>query len=104
MSKALAKELAENVPIKGKSLAVVSLRDRTGTQGGKAVAEELGDKLSGDLAKTGWFDVKERIDLRVVLDEKDLDTAGIIKNEAVRSKLAGVQYIVIGGVTVSESK
>lgn len=53
---------------------------------------------------TGWFDVKERIDLRGVLNETDLDAAGIVKNENVRKQLAGVKYVVIGGVTVTEAQ
>ena len=44
--------------------------------------------------------MKERIDLRGIIDEQDLDAAGIVKNENVRKKLAGVKYIVLGGVTV----
>ena len=62
------------------------------------------DKVQGALIDGGWFDVKERIDLRGVLSEQDLDAAGIVKNASVRDKLAGVKYIVIGGVTVTESR
>jgi len=102
LAKALADELTDSAPVKGKSLSVASLRNRTGSVIGRAVTEELGDKLTGALDKTNWFDMKERIDLRSILDEKDLETAGIVKNPDVRKKLAGIKYVVIGGVTVTE--
>jgi curli biogenesis system outer membrane secretion channel CsgG len=102
LTKAVATKLREGMPIKGESIAVVSLRDRTGTAPSRVVVDELADKLAGALVDTGWFDVKERIDLRGILTEKDLDTAGVVKNEDVKKKLAGVKYIVIGGVTVTE--
>jgi curli biogenesis system outer membrane secretion channel CsgG len=102
LAKGLAGKLKEGMVVKGESVAVVSLRNRSGTTQGKVIADELADKVQGALIDTGWFDVKERIDLRAVLDEKDLDTAGIVKNENVRKKLAGVKYIIIGGVTVTE--
>jgi hypothetical protein len=99
LAKGLAGKLREGMVVKGESIAVVTLRNRSGTRQGKVVADELADKVQGALIDTAWFDVKERIDLRAVLDEKDLDTAGMVKNENVRKKLAGVKYIVIGGVT-----
>ena len=102
LAKGLAGKLKEGMVVKSESIAVVSLRNRSGTSQGKVIADELADKVQGSLIDTGWFDVKERIDLRAILDEKDLDTAGIVKNENVRKKLAGVKYIVIGGVTVTE--
>ena len=102
LAKGLAGKLKEGIVVKGESIAVVSLRNRSGTSQGKTIADELADKVTGSLIDSGWFDVKERIDLRAVLDEKELETAGILKNENVRKKLAGVKYIVIGGVTVTE--
>ena len=101
LTKGLTGKLKEGMVIKGESVAVVSLRNRGSTSRGKVVADELADKVQGALIDTGWFDVKERIDLRGLLDEKDLETAGLVKNESVRKKLAGVKYIVIGGVTVT---
>ncbi len=88
--------------IKSESVAVVSLRNRSGTARGRVITDELADKVQGALIDTGWFDVKERIDLRGVLDERELDTAGIVKNRTVRTRLTGVKYVVIGGVTVTE--
>ncbi len=102
LAKGLTSKLKEGTVVKGESVAVVSLRNRGDTGQGKAIAEELADKVQGALIDTGWFDVKERIDLRGILTEQDLDTAGIVKNESVRKKLAGVKYIVIGGVTVTD--
>ncbi len=102
LAKGLAAKLREGVVVKGEAIAVISLRNRSGSARGKIVVEELADKVQGALIDTGWFEVKERIDLRAALAEQDLDKAGIVKNEDVRKKLAGVKYIVIGGVTVTE--
>jgi len=102
LAKELAGKLREDMVVKGESIGVVSLRNRSGTNQGKIIADELADKIQGALIDTGWFDVKERIDLRAILDEEDLDTAGIVKNENVKKKLAGVKYIVIGGITVTD--
>ena len=102
LSKALAKKLKEGMMVKGYSVAVVSLRNRSGTPNGKVVADEIADKVAGALLETGWFDVKERIDLREVLNEKDLESAEIVRNPNVQPKLAGVRCIVMGGVTVTE--
>jgi len=104
LAAALARKLRDGVLIKGESVAVVSLRNRSGTTMGRTLADELADKLSGSLAQTGWFNVKERIDLRSVLAEKDLESVhGIVGNRSVTQRLAGVAYIVIGGVTVGAS-
>ena len=102
LAKGLAIKLKEGMVVKGETIAVISLRNRSGSARGKIVVDELADKVQGALIDTGWFEVKERLDLRGVLAEQDLDMAGIVKNENVRRKLAGVKYIVIGGVTVSE--
>jgi hypothetical protein len=104
LAKELAGKLKVGVPAKGATVAVVSLRNRAGTPGGKVTADELADKVQGALIDTGWFDVKERIDLRGVLNETDLDAAGLVKNENVRKQLAGVKYVVIGGVTVTDAQ
>lgn len=101
LAKALSRKLKEGLMVKGETVAVVSLRNRSGTAQGKVVADELADKLGGALIDTGWFEIKERIDLRGLLSEQDLETAGLVKNEDVKKKLAGVKYIVIGGVTVN---
>jgi hypothetical protein len=102
LAKGLAAKLKEGVVVKGEAIAVISLRNRSGSGRGRIIVDELADKVQGALIDTGWFEVKERIDLRAVLTEQDLDQAGLVKNENVRKKLAGVKYIVIGGVTVTE--
>ncbi len=101
LAETLAQKLKTGLPAKGEPIAVVTLRNRSGTSLGRTVADEVADKVTGALIDTGWFDVKERIDLSAFLDEKDLDTVGIVKNENVRKKVTGVKYIVIGGVTVT---
>jgi curli biogenesis system outer membrane secretion channel CsgG len=102
LSKALAEKLREHMPVKGEPLAVVSLRNRSGAPEGHDVADELADKLTGALVRDGWFDVKERIGLRSLLAEKDLEESDMVKSAKVREKLAGLKYIVIGGVSVSK--
>ncbi len=101
LAEALADKLRRGVFVKGESIAVLSLRDRSGTKQGRAIADELADKLSGALTDTGWFRVKERIELRAMLAEKDLESAGVVKRENVRERLADIRYVVIGGVTTA---
>ncbi|HOD80467.1 MAG: Curli production assembly/transport component CsgG [Planctomycetes bacterium ADurb.Bin126] len=102
LAKALAGKLREGVLIKGESIAVVSLRNRSKTSQGAGIAEELADKLQGALIDSGWFDVKERIDLRALIDEKTLESADIVRQAGVKQRLAGVKYIVLGGVSAAE--
>ena len=83
----------------GQSITVVSLQNRSGTARGRAVANEVADKVIGAMVDTGWFNVKERLNLKSIVDERDLGDAQIVNNPAVRKKLAGIKYIVIGGVT-----
>ena len=104
LAKALARKLREDAMIKDESVAVVTLRNRDGTPQGRAAADELADKVAGALIATRWFEVKERIDLRSILEEKDLEASDIVKNPKVAEKLAGVKLIVIGGVTLSSGK
>ncbi len=102
LAKALAGKVREGVVIKGESIAVVSLRNRGKTSQGAGIAEELADKLQGALIDSGWFDVKERIDLRALIDEKTLESADIVRQAGVKQRLAGVKYIVLGGGSVSQ--
>lgn len=102
LAKALSRKLKDGMMVKGESIAVVSLRNRCGSPKGKVTADELADKVSGALIDSGWFEVRERVDLRGIVGEKDLETAGIVANANVKDRLAGVKYIVIGGVTVSD--
>ena len=82
----------------------MSLRNRSGTKDARVVADELADKLTGALVSLNWFKVKERLDLRAILDEKDLGEAAVVKNDAVKKKLTNVKYVVVGAVTVTETK
>ena len=100
LAHALCQELSRVKSIRGQSLAVIGLRCRGGTRKAKIIAEELADKLTGSLASTGAFDVKERLGLKAILLEKDLDSAGIVNNKEVREQLQGVRFVIIGGVTV----
>ena len=98
----IAKELKDD-DLKGGSITVATLRNRGDSEKGRAIADEVADKIMGALVKTKWFDVKERIDLSSILSERDLESAQLVKNPEIRKKLAGIGYIVIGGVTISGS-
>jgi hypothetical protein len=102
LAKALVEKLKEDMLVKDETIAVGSLRNRSGADAGKIVADEVADKIAGALIAAKWFEVKERIDLRGVLDEKDLETAAIVQNPKLKGKLGGIKYLVIGGVTVSQ--
>jgi len=102
MATVIADELKDD-GIKGGSITVATLRDRGGTAKGRAVADEVADKIMGALVKTKWFDVKERIDLTSILSERDLESAQLVKNPEIQKKLAGITYIVIGGVSAGGS-
>ena len=102
MATTMAAELKDE-SIKGGSLTVVTLRNRGGSEKGRAIADEVADKIMGALVKTKWFDVKERLDLSSILSERDLESAQIVKNPEIRKKLAGISYIVIGGVSAGGS-
>ena len=100
LAKDLAKDLKKGMSLKGQSIAVANFRNRSGTALGRTMSDDLSEKLSGALHKTGWFKVKERLDLSAILDEQDLDNSRIVNNPAVRRKLSGINYVVLGGVTV----
>ncbi len=100
LAKALVKKLKRGILVEKETVAIITLRNRTGTDSCRAVADEFADKIAGALVDTNWFDVRERIDLKTLLTEKDLDTAEIVNNPHVRDKLDGVTYIIIGGVSL----
>jgi len=104
LGKGLSEKLRENMLVKGEPIAVVSLRNRSGTPEGQTLADELADKLTGALLECGWFDVKERIGLRSILDEKDLERTDMVKSAKVKEMVVGLRYIVIGGVSVSKGE
>ena len=104
LAKDLATKLTADSSYANLPIAVVSFRDRSASPLGRAISEELADKVSGFLIEAKLFDVKERIELHSILSEKDLEDAGIVKQAAVQDQLAGIEYIVVGGVTVLESK
>jgi len=104
LGKGLSEKLRENMVVKGEPIAVVSLRNRSGTPQGQTLADELADKLTGALIESGWFDVKERIGLRSILEEKDLEKTDMVKSAKVKEMLAGLKYIVIGGISVSKGE
>ncbi|MDP6546289.1 MAG: CsgG/HfaB family protein [Phycisphaerae bacterium] len=100
LCRSLAQKLREGVLLKGESVAVVSLRNRSATRNGRTVADEVGDKLSGALVDTRWFDVKERINLRGVVQEQDLEKSSVVKTPAVHERLHKLKYVIMGGVSV----
>lgn len=109
MAKSLAEKFQQGMPAKGKSIAVLTFRNRSKNEKCAVACEELSDKLTGALIETKWFSVKARIDVKAILDEKDfqaaqLDSADILKDPRIRARITGVEYIVIGGVTVTEPR
>jgi hypothetical protein len=104
LAKALVEKLKEDMLVKDETIAVGSLRNRSGDEAGKVVADEAADKIAGALISAKWFEVKERIDLRALLEEKDLETASIVQNPKLKQKLGGIKYLLIGGVTVSRQR
>ena len=102
LCRSLAQKLQEGVLLKGESVAVLSLRNRSATRHGRTVADEVADKLSGALVDTRWFDVKERINLRGVVDEQSLEKSSLVKSPVVREKLHRLKYVIMGGVSVPD--
>ncbi len=102
LAETLADTLKRSMPEENLPVAVATLRDRTGTTQGRQFSDELVDKVANALVDLQWFDVKERIDLRAILDERDLESSDIVKNPKVIEKLSSVDYLVIGGITVFE--
>ena len=100
----LADDLEGGKAIKGKAIAVASLRNRSETDQCKQIADELLQKIEGELVSQGYFSVRERLELRSILDEKDLESSSVVKNPKVQKKLAGVDYLLLGGVSVRKEK
>jgi hypothetical protein len=98
---ALADKFKEDTPLKGESVAVIVPRNRSGSTDGATIVNELSDKVNGALVETHWFDVRERVDLSSILNEKDLELADIVKNPKVMEKLGNVKYVILGGATVA---
>ncbi|HUS58067.1 MAG TPA: CsgG/HfaB family protein, partial [Planctomycetota bacterium] len=102
LAKELVNSLKAGFPGQGETIALAELRNRSGTRQCEIVVGELSDKLNGHLVGAKWFDVKERVDLSSVIDERDLERAEIVKEMNVRQKLEAVRYIIIGSVTVGQ--
>ena len=102
IGKAIAGKLRDYMAIKGEPVAVLTLRNRSESAAGRVVTDEVAGKVANALIADTWFDVKERINLRGLIVERDLETADIVNNPKVRPKLAKIKYVVIGGVTLKE--
>jgi len=100
----LADDLEGGKTTKGQSVAVATLGNRSGTDECKRIGDELLQKIQGELVSQGYFKVQERLELRAILDEKDLESSSVVKNPKVRKKLAGVDYLLLGGVSVRKEK
>ena len=63
---------------------------------GRIVADRVRSGLS-----TKWFDLIERAQLRKILDEHDLQAAGLLQPAAQRTlgRVANVSYLVLGSIT-----
>ena len=103
LTASLARQLKEkSAAIKGRTIAVISLKNRSGSDKGRAVADEMADKMTISLTDLGWFSVRERLDLTSVINERDLADTKIVNNPEVKRKLGGIEYVVIGAVSVSK--
>ena len=80
----------------------MSLRNRSATRHGSTITDEVADKLSGALVVMKWFDVKERINLRGVVDEQNLEDSSLVKSPAIRERLHKLKYVIMGGVSVPD--
>lgn len=100
MTDKLVGELAAGMPNKGEAICVVSLRNRNDTERGRMVTDEVSDKLATSVIRNGTFDAKERLDLRPILGEKDLENSQLVRNPKVQAKLSNVKYIIMGGVSL----
>jgi len=103
LARRLVGKLEKGQSTKGKLLAVASLRNRTGTPQAAVLCKEFGYKTMAALLEEGWFTIKERVWLRSVLSEKDLEDPAIVKTPKVKQKLSGLDYVVLGGVSVSQA-
>lgn len=98
----LATQLSKSVDNKGESVAVLALANRVGTDDCRAIAEEVADKLTVALAASGWFDVKERMNLQRVLDARTQEQVlNLVRDPGLRERTGSIRYVVLGGVTVS---
>ncbi len=100
----LADDLEGGKTKKGQAVTVATLRNRSGTDQCKRIGDELLQKIEGELVSQGYFAVHERLELRAILDEKDLESSSVVKNPKVRKKLAGVDYLLLGGVSIRKEK
>jgi len=101
LTRELAEQLKSGIATRGASIAVTDFVNRGDSAIGAAVVREVVDKLSGALVQTGWFNVKERVSLGKLVDERDLGLAGIVKTPEAKAKLGNVDYLVIGGITIT---
>jgi len=104
LAESLADDLEDGKAKEGKAVAVASLRNRTGSKQCRQLADELQEKLIGELTNSGYFVMRERLELRAILDEKDLESSSVVRNPKVQSKLANVDYLLLGGVSVRQEE
>jgi len=104
LADSLADDLEGPKTPRGQAVAVATLRNRSGTEECKRIADTLRDKITTELTNGRYFDVKERLELRAILDERDLESSSVVKNPKVRKKLANVDYLLLGGVSVRKEK
>ncbi|HUT00891.1 MAG TPA: hypothetical protein VM031_00440 [Phycisphaerae bacterium] len=102
LAQLLVSKIDKDSATKGKPLAVADFRDRGKKPRADGLCEELAYRTMAALLREGWFEVKQRVSLRKALPEKDLDNPDAVKIPKVRQKLSGLEYVVMGGVVVSE--
>ncbi|HUT61348.1 MAG TPA: CsgG/HfaB family protein [Phycisphaerae bacterium] len=108
LAESLANTLRKSGVGEGKSVAVLTMRNRGGTQDGAVACEEISDRLTNALVDLHWYRVRERVNVKAILDEKDfqtsqMDSTQILQNPRIRESITGVDYVILGGVSISSS-
>ena len=95
--------LAARIPAQSR-LAVVSLCNRRHTEQGRLVSDELTTTVAKVLRNTKRFRVVRQIDLReAFVTEWHLEHARRVTAASIRPRLGNAQYVIIGGVALSET-
>ena len=99
LAKSVCQKLAEPLAAKGDSVAVLNLRNNSGTARGRDLAGEMNQHVGRSLVASGGFQIHQRLEFPEGMDEKDVQNAELLKDDAARAKFAGSQYIVAGRVS-----
>ncbi|MBS3821076.1 MAG: PEGA domain-containing protein [Planctomycetes bacterium] len=102
----LAEQIAEQIstrmpPDAHGSAVMLRLRNRRRTPAGDQLADELTEMLFRELVYAGPLKITRTIDLRSLVEARMRDHSAVLKNPDVQRMLAGVQYVIQGGIAES---